>query len=343
MEFAHLVSAIAAGAMLAHVQALRGLIGLAALVITLLMQAPAVAHELRPGSFTMQPMAQDRYVVTWRAPEIQGARHAIAPTLPPGCTPRSGQGAHTWTARCPQVSAGDEIVFSGLQEAGATVFVRIRLRDGGAIDTLVTSQRPQVAIGGAPAPGLPAFLRLGLEHILGGVDHLLFVAGLCLLIADRWRLAAALTAFTLAHSLTLGAAALGVIGLASRPVETTIALSIAFVGAEAVRHARGARSLAASAPWMFAFGFGLLHGFGFAGALSDIGLPPDARIAALLLFNLGVELGQFLVVAVLLTAGMLTKTLSGRLASGRLAYARVAAGYAIGIAGAFWTIERLLG
>jgi hypothetical protein len=286
----------------------------------------------------MQAIGNDAYAITWRAPEVQGAEEAIGASLPMGCTPQSSQDAQTWTARCAALAPGAEIVFTGLEEAGATVFVRVRLPDGAAIDTLVTANRPRVAITDAPAPGLNAFVGLGLEHILGGIDHLLFVMGLCLLIACPWRLATALTAFTLAHSLTLGAAALGAVGLASKPVETTIALSIACVGAQAARHARGGHSFAASAPWGFAFGFGLLHGFGFAGVLSEIGLPPDERIPALLLFNLGVEIGQLLVVAVLLMGGMLTR----RLLPAHVMHARVAASYAIGIAGAFWTIDRLL-
>lgn len=178
---------------------------------------------------------------------------------------------------------------------------------------------------------------LGIEHILGGVDHLLFVFALLLIVRGGRRIIATVTAFTVAHSITLVAATLGWVHVPGPPVEAMIALSIVFVAAEIVHGLRGKPGLTARAPWMVAFSFGLLHGFGFAGALAEIGLPQKAIPLALFTFNVGVELGQLIFVGVALGGGALL----GRLALPQRSWMPYVAPYAIGSIAMFWVIERV--
>ena len=183
------------------------------------------------------------------------------------------------------------------------------------------------------------YFSLGVDHILRGIDHLLFVLALLLLVNTRRRLLAAVTAFTVAHSLTLAAATLGLVRVPQQPVEAIIALSIVFVAAEIVRSRSGQPSLMQEFPWAIAFTFGLLHGFGFAGALSEIGLPEQAIPVALLFFNLGVESGQLLFIASALLVAALARPVATRSAT----WAPQLPAYGIGALAAFWTIERLVG
>jgi hydrogenase/urease accessory protein HupE len=214
--------------------------------------------------------------------------------------------------------------------------VRSQLADGRTIAGVVQASDPSFKFAAA-RPVLPAYFVLGIEHILGGIDHVLFVIGLILLVPALWRLVGALTAFTVAHSLTLGAAALGFAGLPQGAVEVVIALSILVVGYEVVRAARGQTGLTYAMPWAVAFGFGLLHGFGFAGALSEIGLPQEAKLGALVLFNVGVETGQLMIVVV---AVPLARWIATRAADLRRRV-EVGAGYSLGAAAAFWMIQRV--
>jgi hydrogenase/urease accessory protein HupE len=181
------------------------------------------------------------------------------------------------------------------------------------------------------------YLALGVEHILTGFDHLLFVLALLLIVKSARRIVATVTAFTVAHSLTLAAATLGFVHLPQPPVEAAIALSIAFVAAEIVHGLDGRPGLTARAPWLVAFAFGLLHGLGFAGALAEIGLPQSAIPLALLCFNLGVELGQLAFVVALLACLALARR-------ARIPWPRAARplpAYAIGALAMFWVIERV--
>jgi hydrogenase/urease accessory protein HupE len=181
------------------------------------------------------------------------------------------------------------------------------------------------------------YLRLGVEHILLGYDHLLFVLGLILVAASTRQLVMAITAFTAAHSITLAAAVLGVVHVPPKPVEAVIALSIAFVAVEIVRAREGKAGTAARAPWLVAFAFGLLHGFGFAGALSEIGMPEGHIPAALLFFNLGVEAGQLLFVAAVMVSAALVRLV--RLPLPR--WAALAPPYVIGSVAMFWVLQRV--
>jgi len=178
---------------------------------------------------------------------------------------------------------------------------------------------------------------LGVEHILGGVDHLLFVLALLLIVRGGRRIVATITAFTIAHSITLVSATLGWVHVAGPPVEATIALSIVFVAAEVLHGLHGKPGLTARAPWVVAFTFGLLHGFGFAGALAQVGLPQKAIPVALLMFNVGVEVGQLMFVG----AVLVVHTVLRRLPIGHASWAQQAVPYAIGSVAMFWVIERI--
>lgn len=234
----------------------------------------------------------------------------------------------------------------GLDAGDVEVVVEVRRASGALEHALLLRGAASVAIGGAPAPAAGSYVGLGIEHIFGGADHLLFVAGLSLLVVGtgiegrRWlALLATLTAFTAAHSLSLAAAILGWVSVAAPPVEACIALSIVLLAREVVLRGRRVASEARGSwgPWGFAFACGLLHGLGFAGALTEVGLPTGAVVPALLAFNAGVEVGQAgaaLAVLVAVAAARRSGVGVGPVAAG--------GGYAIGAVAAAWTIGRLL-
>jgi hypothetical protein len=232
---------------------------------------------------------------------------------------------------------GAAVAVHGLDVAVIDVLVRVALADGRVVSRVLRPGAASFAIETAETVPVLGYLRLGVEHILFGVDHVLFVLGLILLVGDLRVLVKTITAFTLAHSLTLGLATLGVVRVPQAPVEAVIALSIVFLAAELVRKGRGETALAAQWPWLVAFAFGLLHGLGFAGALSEIGLPPGDVPAALLLFNAGVEIGQlaFVVAAfALIRAARRLRVPAWRRLEGVPAYA-------IGSIAAFWVLQRI--
>jgi hydrogenase/urease accessory protein HupE len=185
------------------------------------------------------------------------------------------------------------------------------------------------------------YLRLGMAHIWGGIDHLLFVLALLLLVRGWRRVVATVTAFTVAHSITLAAATLGFVHVPQKPVEAAIALSILFVAAEIIRRKQGRPGLTEKAPWVVAFTFGLLHGFGFASALSEVGLPQNSIPVALLFFNLGVELGQLLFIAFLYGVVAGVRQVARRVALSQPAWVWRVPPYAIGGVAAFWLIQRI--
>jgi hydrogenase/urease accessory protein HupE len=305
---------------------------------------PARAHEVRPAYLEILEHQHGIYSLTWKQPSLAEARIAIDPQLPASCKPlgernvevAAGAFVARWQVQCTGGLAGQTIRIAGLERTLTSTFVRTELADGRVSASVVQASDPAFQFAAA-RPVLPAYFVLGIEHILGGIDHVFFVIGLILLVPALWRLVGALTAFTVAHSVTLGAAALGFAGLPQAAVEVVIALSILVVGYEVVRAARGRTGLTYAMPWAVAFGFGLLHGFGFAGALAEIGLPHDAKVGALLLFNLGVETGQLMIVAV---AVPLVRWIATRAADLRRRI-QVGAGYSLGAAAAFWMIQRV--
>lgn len=326
----------------------------AALSLALLAGLPgsAGAHEVRPGYLELRAVEGDAWDVLWKVPAKGDLRLGLYVRLPDSCegsepvTQLVG-GAHVerWRVRCASRLSGESIRIEGLSSTRTDVLVRVKHAEGGEQTVRLTPSDPAFRVTRAPG-GLSVaatYLGLGVEHILLGVDHLLFVLALLFLVGGARRLIGAVTAFTAAHSLTLAAATLGWIHVPPAPVEAAIALSIVFVAAEIVRGG----GLAARKPWLVAFCFGLLHGFGFASALSQVGLPDHAIPVALALFNLGVELGQLLFIAavalLLALASRLRRPFAQSAACGLWDVAALAArpaAYAIGSAGAFWLIER---
>ncbi len=268
------------------------------LLILLLAPLLAQAHAFQPALLTLEQSDATHWDVSWTPPTTApGAPEEavlLAPVLPDSCT--GAREGDRWTVTCPSLSG--ELRVGGLERAGAEVVVRIEGLAGSQVHVL-RPESPSVTLGDKASPPLLGWLRLGTEHILFGFDHLLFVLGLVLLVPDTRRLLLAVTAFTIAHSLTLAGAALGALSLPGPPVEAVIALSILLLAREALDDRE---TWTKRWPWLVAFGFGLIHGFGFAGALAELDLPLRDFVIALLQFNLGVEAGQLMVVAVVLVA-----------------------------------------
>lgn len=324
-------------------------LALLGLTAALAIPASARADVFRPAYLELKQRDADTYDVLWKVPSAgESLRLNIHVRFPEGTTrvsePRGEAGAGTiterWTIRRQGGLAGREIWIEGLPAGITDVLARIERRDGGTQVARLVPERPRFVVE-APQDGASVsltYLSLGVRHILQGVDHLLFVLALVLIVGDVRRLLATITAFTVAHSLTLAAATLGLVHVPQAPVEAAIALSIVFVAAEIVHGLQGRPGLTARAPWVVAFSFGLLHGLGFAGALAEVGLPTGAIPLALLFFNVGVELGQLLFVGVVWAA--LAAITRVPLAWPRWVQAMPA--YAIGTVAMFWVIERTL-
>ena len=263
----------------------------------------AFAHEVRPAYLELRQTSADSYDVLWKVPgRGDDLRFGVYVRLPDNCQ-RSSEIQTTginnafsdrWTVQCKGAINGGTIFIEGLSSSVIDVLVRIQRLDGTIQVTRLTPSAPSFAVEASPSRVQLAgtYVSLGVEHILYGIDHLLFVLGLMLLVRDFGSLAKTITAFTVAHSITLAAATVGYVHVEVAPVEATIALSILFLAAELVRSQRGESGIAQRAPWIVAFAFGLLHGLGFAGTLGKMGLPHSEIPIALLLFNVGVELGQ---------------------------------------------------
>ena len=310
-------------------------LGAALLLLCLLcICGPGAAHELRPGALSLHELEPGRYAVQWSPPTLaQGVGLTAEAEFPPHCRLTGDR------LDCGARGLEGRIAFPALAGSLSRVVVYVKHRTGSATTAVLSGESPWLVVKGDDRSGSGAdvvreYVRLGVEHILGGLDHLLFVLGLVLLVGFRRQLVVTVTAFTLAHSVTLATAVLGVARVPQAPVEAVIALSILLL---AVECSKREDSLARRTPWAVALSFGLLHGFGFAGALSDVGLPSDHVTLALLCFNAGVEFGQLGVIAV---AYALARLAAPRL-PGVVRLERAAL-YAMGALAAFWSIERTL-
>ena len=316
-----------------------------ALVVTLVAQA-LFAHEVRPGYLELRQTATETYAVLWKVPAVGDMRLSIHPRFPENCKPASDVASYrttdSYTERlslsCPGGLNRRSLEIDGLAATMTDVLVRIERMDGSTQVARLTQSMPALVVEASPDNLQVArvYSVLGVEHILTGVDHLLFVLALIIITRGGWKLAKTVTAFTLSHSITLTAATLGFVHVPQRPVEAVIALSIVFVAAEIVRARRGIRSITLSAPWVVAFAFGLIHGLGFAGGLSDAGLPVAHIPTALLFFSLGVETGHFLFIGVVLSLITLVARLHIRFPR----WAELVPPYAIGTIAMFWVIQR---
>jgi hypothetical protein len=308
----------------------------------------ALAHEVRPGFLELRETGLQTYSLLWKRPSGGEVEIQIAPVIPEGCrlaTPdrqalSPGAVVVRGTLTCPGGLAGRTIAIAGLEATITDVLVRVHHADGRLESHLLRPASPSVRLGGVTTAAERAlgYVRLGVQHILLGVDHLLFVLGLMLIVGDRFMLVKTITSFTLAHSITLAVATLGYASTPLPPLNAAIALSILFLGPEVTRTWRGETSFTIRHPWVVAFAFGLLHGFGFASGLTAMGLPWAEIPLALLLFNVGVEVGQvaFVLLVVLLERSFRVLEVRWPRLVERLP------GYAVGTLGAYWTIQRTL-
>ncbi len=331
------------------------------IVITALMllfpSGRSTAHALDPGYLELRQLTPDTWQVFWRKPTVQGTPMPIDARLPETCSPARAEGdprfdgrafVSQWVAACSAPLAGQPLTIVGLEATRTDVLVRISRLEGSPITARLTPDAASfdVPVDLTPFGVFKSYGGLGIEHILGGLDHLLFVFALMVLIRSPRQLVGAITAFTVAHSITLALATLDVITVPGPPVEAVIALSIVLVAVEILRQRRGDHPATARWPWVVAFSFGLLHGLGFAGALREIGLPEGDIPLALLAFNLGVEAGQLIFVAmVLILYRMLTVLWPALARAVRTPRSPVTLtlGYAIGGMAVFWVGERIAG
>jgi len=321
----------------------------AGVLLAALAQTPvAWAHESRPAYLEITETTVGRYDVLWRTPLLSGARLPVAIKFPddvrnvtePVLRELSDSLVERRVVEAGEGGlAGKRIEFVGLQVTITDVMVRVDLRDRARATTLVHPSEPWIEIAAVRGPLAVAtgYLMSGIHHILLGVDHLLFVLGLLLIVKDRWMLVKTISAFTVAHSITLAIATLGYASAPTASLNAAIALSILFLGPEIVRAWRGETSLTIRRPWVVAFAFGLLHGFGFASGLTAMGLPRAEIPLALLMFNVGVEAGQLLFVALILLLERAFRVLEVRWPP----IVQALPAYTVGSLGAFWTIQRV--
>jgi len=310
----------------------------------------AAAHESQPGFLQITQQDENRYEVLWRAPIYFGKPHPAGLQLPsnwkivsPSTTRRLADSElHRHLVSVDEESIhGSVIRLPGLEETTTDVLLRVVFANGSSSTAIIKPAEPWVTIEGPRSAWLVAwdYTILGVEHILSGIDHLLFVLALLLIVKGMRTLVMTVTAFTLAHSITLAAATLGWLWVPGPPVEAVIALSILFLASELVKVNHGQQSLTANYPWLVAFTFGLLHGFGFAGALTQVGLPQNEIPLALLMFNVGVELGQLMFILVVL---VLIRALH-KIRYNWPQWIYQLPAYVIGSMAAFWFVERVNG
>lgn len=308
--------------------------GLCLLLLLVVFSPLAKAHETPIALLTLLERQEGTFFVDWDFVSVLD-QAPPTPIFPEHCDYDH-----------PRLSCGEPGLYGPLTVAAlgqqySAAVVRIARLDGSVHTYTLSAANPSVTLtqdGVLPlADVMRSFVPLGFEHILLGIDHLLFVLGLMMLVSSTWMLVHTITAFTIAHSLTLAAVTLGWMGVPERPVNAAIALSIVYVAVEVLKHRRGIPCWSARAPWAVAFGFGLLHGFGFAGALTEVGLPPENLPAALLFFNIGVELGQLLFVFAVLLLIRCHRVLAAEVPR----WGHTSALYGIGAVASYWFIARV--
>jgi hydrogenase/urease accessory protein HupE len=321
----------------------------AALVVATAFFSPAAhAHESRPAYLEIKETAPGQFSVLWRTPVLAGMRMPLVLKMPDGVRnlkePVVQELADSlverrWIDAGPNALAGKRIDIVGLQFTISDAVVRVQMLDGRTWRTIARPSQPWVEVAASQnwVAVAGTYLVEGVRHILFGADHMLFVLGLLLIVPDRWMLLKTVTAFTVAHSVTLALATLGYAEVPALPLNAAIALSILFLGPEIVRSWRGESSFTIRHLWVVAFAFGLLHGFGFATALTNAGLPRSDLPLALVSFNVGVEAGQLGFIALFLALERSFRVLEVRWPR----WAQALPAYTVGSLGAFWTVQRL--
>ena len=312
------------------------------------LPAAARAHEARPAYLEITETAPGRFDVMWRTPVLAGMRLRVAMQLPADLKNEKEPAVQEladslverrWIRAGEGGLAGKRIEFPGLQASITDVLVRIEMLDGRKWTAVARPSQPwvQIAASQTRLEVVGTYVVEGIRHILFGADHMMFVLGLLLIVRNRWMLVKTVTAFTVAHSITLAVATFGIADVPVAPLNAAIALSILFLGPEIVRTWRGETSFTIRHPWVVAFAFGLLHGFGFASALTGAGLPRAELPLALVSFNVGVEIGQLGFIALFLALERSFRVLAVRWPR----WAQALPGYTVGSLGAFWTIQRV--
>lgn len=306
------------------------------------------ADEIRPGYLELKENGSNVFSVLWKVPAKGNKKLNLQVQLPTSCIDKSqaniqlvnGAYIQRWIVACEEGLFERNISVAGLDLTSTDVLLHLEFNNGASQSVQLTpanhSYHVQADVSSMQI--VNTYTWLGIEHILLGVDHLLFVFALLLIVNGKRRLLWTITAFTIAHSITLAGATLGFVYVPQKPVEAVIALSILFLAMEIVHGQRGKVGAAARWPWLVAFIFGLLHGFGFAGALAEVGLPQQAIPLALVFFNIGVEIGQLLFVTGVLIIGWLLHQLKQPKLLNR---AETVAVYSIGGLSSFWLFERI--
>ncbi|PWT78403.1 MAG: hypothetical protein C5B59_01835 [Bacteroidetes bacterium] len=320
------------------------------IMLACIFPAKSFAHEVRPAYLEVTEDSAGELKILWKQPIMGEVGLRLIPQfssipLPDSLAKVSATSYYlirTWKIFSPHAPlTGQAITIIGLEGTITDVLVRINFTNGQTQTKLIKPNNPTLNIQQEENPSAPVweYLQLGILHILTGFDHLLFVLGLILLVRDRRRLLITITAFTIAHSITLALATLHIIQVLPTPVEAVIALSIMFLAVELVRHYHSVDHLTYRFPWIVAFTFGLLHGLGFAGALAQVGLPQNAIPLALFLFNVGVEIGQLFFVFIVLLLMRLIKLLFKKVPD----RTKWIPPYVIGAMAGYWFIERMAG
>ena len=326
----------------------------ALLILFLLGLFPSamLAHEVRPAYLELRQIDAETFDVLWKVPARgENLRLGLYVEFPADSIPVN---EHTssivndafterWTIKRSGGLVGETIYIAGLNSTTTDVLVRLARMDGTTQVARITPSSPSFVVEAVPGKSQVAatYFGLGLEHILTGIDHLLYILAMLLLVKGWRRVILTMSAFTATHSLTLTAAALGWVHVPQRPVEACIALSILFVTSEIVRSRQGRSGLTERWPWVVSFTFGLLHGLGFAGALSEVGLPQKDIPVALMFFNLGVEAGQLLFIASIFGMTIVAAKATRRISLPKAPWAWRVPPYAIGAVAAFWLIQRI--
>lgn len=306
------------------------------------------SHEIRPAYLQIIQTSETTYEVFWKIPRMGDQVPKIHPVFPPffkveelknpNQTPTSA--IYSYRISSQETLPGNILTIDGLNKTLIDALITITYLNGEKVTLMLQPNKDSSIIPGETriSDVIKTYTLLGFEHILLGIDHLLFVLALILITKGRWKILKTITAFTIAHSITLSLAALGYVNFPTPPVEAVIALSIVFLAVEIINNLNGKQTITSKKPWLVAFTFGLLHGFGFAGALANIGLPQQDIPWALAFFNIGVELGQIaFVLVVLIFMRLLALKKKWPL------FVKKMPAYAIGSLAAFWLVERVVG